>query len=85
VAHTINPSTQEAQAGRDLCEFKATLVYRSSPRTAKPTGRNPFFRNELRYIALIHNQDDMLIYKQQDVLLPARALKLRRASLYSST
>ena len=28
VAHTFNPSTGEAKAG-DLCEFKASLIYKS--------------------------------------------------------
>jgi hypothetical protein len=37
VAHAFNPSTQEAEAG----EFKASLVYRVSSRTARATQRNP--------------------------------------------
>ena len=28
VGHTFNPSTREAKAG-DLCEFKASLIYKS--------------------------------------------------------
>lgn len=34
VAHTLNPSTQESEAG-GLCEFEATLRYRVSARTAR--------------------------------------------------
>jgi hypothetical protein len=34
VAHTFNPSTWEAEAGRFL-EFEASLVYRVSSRTAR--------------------------------------------------
>jgi hypothetical protein len=40
VAHTFNPSTWEAEAGGFL-EFKASLVYRVSSRTARATRRNP--------------------------------------------
>jgi hypothetical protein len=40
VAHTFNPSTWEAEAGEFL-NFKASLVYRVSSRTARATQRNP--------------------------------------------
>jgi hypothetical protein len=36
VAHTFNPSR-----GRRISEFKASLVYRVSSRTARATQRNP--------------------------------------------
>ena len=39
VTRTLNPSTQEAEAGRSL-HLKANLVYRASSRTAKATQRN---------------------------------------------
>jgi hypothetical protein len=39
VAHTFNPSTWEAEAGRFL--FKVSLVYRVSSGTARATQRNP--------------------------------------------
>jgi hypothetical protein len=39
VAHTFNPSTWEAEAGRFL-EFEASLVYRVSSRTAR-AAENP--------------------------------------------
>jgi hypothetical protein len=39
----FNPSTQEAEAGRNL-EFEASLVYRVSSRTAKATQRNRLSR-----------------------------------------
>ena len=36
VVHTFNSSTWEAEAGRDLCEFEVSLVYRvSCSRTAR--------------------------------------------------
>ena len=38
-AHTFNPSTQEEGAGASL-EFKASLVYRVSSRTARAAQRN---------------------------------------------
>jgi hypothetical protein len=41
VAHTFNHSTWEAEAGRFLSEFKASLVYRVSSRTARAIQRNP--------------------------------------------
>ena len=41
VAHTFNPSTQEAESGGSL-EFKASLlVYRACSKTARTTQRNP--------------------------------------------
>jgi hypothetical protein len=39
VAHTFNPSSQEAEA--DLCKFKDRLVYRVNPRIAISTQKNP--------------------------------------------
>jgi hypothetical protein len=41
VADAFNPSTREAEAGRRISEFKASLVYRVSSRTARATQRNP--------------------------------------------
>jgi hypothetical protein len=40
--HTFSPSPWEAEAG---CEFKASLVYRVSSRTARATQRNPVSKN----------------------------------------
>ena len=45
VVHTFNPSTWEAEEGADFCEFKASLVYRVSSRTAKATQSNPVSKN----------------------------------------
>jgi hypothetical protein len=39
VAHAFNPSTWEAEAGC-FSEFKASLVYRVSSKTARATQRN---------------------------------------------
>ena len=41
MAHTFNPSTQEAETGR-FCKFKAGLVYRVSSRAAMATQRDPY-------------------------------------------
>jgi hypothetical protein len=38
MAHAVNPSTWEVEASRP--EFKASLVYRASSRTARTTQRN---------------------------------------------
>ena len=35
VAHAFNPSTWEAGRGRQISEFKASLVYKVSSRTAR--------------------------------------------------
>jgi hypothetical protein len=43
VAHTFNPSTGEAETGR---EFEASLVYKVSSRTVRATQRNPQKRNQ---------------------------------------
>ena len=44
VVHAFNPSTWEAEAGRS--EFKASLVYRISFRTARVTQRNCVLKNK---------------------------------------
>lgn len=41
VAHAINANTQETESDRSQ-EFKASLVYRASPRTSRATQRNCF-------------------------------------------
>jgi hypothetical protein len=41
VAHAFHPSTWEADAGKRISEFKVSLVYRVSSRTARATQRNP--------------------------------------------
>ena len=44
VAHAFNPSTWEAEAGRRISEFEASLAYRVSSRTQdshRATQRNP--------------------------------------------
>ena len=46
VVHTFNPSTWEAEAGRWISEFKASLVYRVSSRTARAIQRNPDSKNQ---------------------------------------
>jgi hypothetical protein len=45
VAHTCNPSTQEAEAGRSH-EFQTSLIYGVSSRTARVTQRNPNLKNQ---------------------------------------
>jgi hypothetical protein len=37
VVHTFDPSIWEAEAGRDLYDFEASLVYIVSSRTAETT------------------------------------------------
>jgi hypothetical protein len=39
ILHTFNPSTWEADEGY-VCEFKASLVYKVSSRTARATQSN---------------------------------------------
>jgi hypothetical protein len=47
VAHAFNPSTWEAEGdrGRQISEFKASLVYRVSSRTARAIQRNSASKN----------------------------------------
>ena len=47
VAHTFNPSTGR-QRQVDLCEFKASLVYLESSRTARTIQRNPVLKPYLQ-------------------------------------
>ena len=44
--YAFNPSIQEVD--RQISEFKASLVYRVSSRTARPTQRNPVLKNQKR-------------------------------------
>jgi hypothetical protein len=46
VAHVFNPSTWEAEAGRWISEFEASLVYRVSSRTARAIQRNPISKDK---------------------------------------
>jgi hypothetical protein len=48
VAHAFSPTTGEAEAEteRDLCEFKASLVYKVSSRIATAIKRNPVWKNQ---------------------------------------
>jgi hypothetical protein len=43
VVHTFNPSRGR---GRRISEFKASLVYKVSSRTARATQRNPVSKNQ---------------------------------------
>ena len=45
VAHTFDPSAQEAEAGESL-EFQVSLIYKVSSRTAKATKKNPVLKNK---------------------------------------
>jgi hypothetical protein len=58
VAHTFNPSTWEAEAGRFL--FEASLVYRVSSRTARAIQRNKQTKTNkqnIKYIILLIIQE----------------------------
>jgi hypothetical protein len=47
VAHAFNPSTWKAEGrGRQISEFKASLVYRVSSRTARATLKNPISKSK---------------------------------------
>ena len=41
VIHAFSPSTWEANKGGQMSEFKASLIYRESSRSARATQRNP--------------------------------------------
>ena len=45
VAHAFNPSTLGGR-GRQISEFKASLVYRVSSKTARATQKNPVLINK---------------------------------------
>lgn len=44
VVHTLNRSTQEAEAGRS--EFESSLIYRVNFWTARATQRNPVSKDQ---------------------------------------
>ena len=44
--HTFNPQNSEVGSQEDFCEFKASLVYRVSSRTARDTQRNSVLKNK---------------------------------------
>ena len=46
--HAFHPSTPGRQRQTDLCEFKDSMIYRVSFRTAQDTQRNPFFKNKTK-------------------------------------
>jgi hypothetical protein len=45
-AHMTLTLVPERQRQVDLCEFKASLIYRASSRTARVTQRNPVLKNK---------------------------------------
>ena len=47
MTHAFIPSTQEADAGRS--EFKASMVYRMRPRTARAIQKNHVWKNKQPY------------------------------------
>jgi hypothetical protein len=49
VAHTFNPSTQEAEAGGSL-EFEASLVYRVGSGTVRAIQRNPVSKQQQKIV-----------------------------------
>jgi hypothetical protein len=46
MAHAFNPSTWEAERGRRISEFEASLVYKVSSRTARAIQRNPVLKKQ---------------------------------------
>jgi hypothetical protein len=46
VAHTFNPALRGSGRGRQISEFKASLVYKVSSRTARALQRNPVSKNK---------------------------------------
>jgi hypothetical protein len=46
VTNAFNPSTWEAERGRWISEFEASLIYKVSSRTARATQRNPVLKNQ---------------------------------------
>ena len=47
----------------DLCEFKASLVYRASSRTARATQKNPVSKNQTNQL----NKQNNIISRKIDV------------------
>jgi hypothetical protein len=66
VAHAFNPSTWEAEAGRQISEFEASLVYRVSSRTARVIQRNPVWKNNNNNKIIIIIMKKFLKIKKQN-------------------
>jgi hypothetical protein len=61
VVHALNPSTQESR-GRGISEFKASLVYRVSSRTARATQRDPKRKEEIDFLLLFSRDIYVFIF-----------------------
>jgi hypothetical protein len=72
VTHAFNPSTWER--GRRISEFKASLVYRVSSRTAGTTQRNPVSKNQNQ------NQPNKQTKKSNKTLISKIEVKARCSS-----
>jgi hypothetical protein len=48
VAQAFNPSTREAETGRQISEFRASPVYKVSSRTARAIERNPVSKTKTK-------------------------------------
>jgi hypothetical protein len=46
VVHAFNPSTREADRGRQISEFEASLVYKVSSKSARAIQRDPVSKNK---------------------------------------
>jgi hypothetical protein len=61
--HTFNPTTWEAKAG-DLCEFKASLVYRVNFRS-KLYSDTLSQTNKQKFIEIMNEFDEIARYKNR--------------------
>ena len=60
VVHVFNPSTTQETEAADLCEFKASLVCRASPRAGSKATDKPGYKGKKRTV-MISKQYDFVI------------------------
>lgn len=78
VLHTVNPSTQEAEASRPLSSRPAQSVYRVSSSTDRATQKNPVSKTKQKQKR--KKERNLLIYSKKTALLGVvvRAFNLSR-------
>ena len=63
VTNTFNPSAEEAEEGRSL-EFKASLVYRVSSRTARDAQKETYLKNQKTFRNKVTSASTVVLWEK---------------------